>query len=168
MRARCLLLVGCAVLLTACQERGVAPCAQDVVVRFGGVPDGDIGPLKIYGVDFQVVSGSVQGYRESGAATLLLFDAVLAVTPPCAATELELVIDRTQANLRLDAFATLDGSSTPLLSDDSQGAAGLEPEVAPFERWTLPLPAGRPARLIHLSTAGQTGVSVLVKEIVFR
>jgi hypothetical protein len=155
--------------LAACDEpQGLPPCTAELALYFASVPDGDIGPLSMGGVDFEVRSGEVAGYREGGVATLLLMNARLAITPPCAAAELELVLDDTQTSLAVEGYATPDASDTPVIEGSSWSAPGLEPEVGPYQRWRLPAPEGQTLQQVILSTAGQSGVSVLVKSIVFR
>ena len=167
-RPRMILLATALVGLAACQEPENPACTGEIVLYFSGLPEGDIGLLSMGGVDFEVLSGEVAGYRGEGAATLLLMNARLALTLPCAAAEVELVIEDGQANLGVEGYATLDASTDPVLDERSWSATGLEPELDPFQRWTLQAPVGTRLRQVVLSTEGQSGVSVLVKSIVFR
>ena len=164
------LAVVCALLawaVTACDGDSSGYCADDVTVTFAAVGEGeDVVGLTLGDVQLERLAGDVQGYRDGQVATLLLYSAELQLTPPCGAREVVVVLDQTQVGLTAQLYDT--GQEQPFHSASSQTSTDLEPDQGNYQRWTLTWPGDSRARRLVLSNTGTTGVSTLIRAVIFR
>lgn len=162
----CIVCVAC-VACVACGSDDPGDCDTDVNVSFGTVLEGeDVVDITIGDVRIERLDGDVQGYREGLVASLLLYSAGLQLSPPCGASEVEVVLDQTQVGVTVTLFEP--GSDMAFHTDSSETSTDLEPEVGDYQRWTITWPGDSRARRIIISNVGASGVSTLIKAVTFR
>jgi hypothetical protein len=167
MSGRLILLALVSGAVAACGPDDPGYCDADVTVTFSTVGEGeDVIDVTIRDVRLERLAGDVQGYREGTTASLLLYGAALRLTPPCGAREVEVVLDQTQVGLTASLYEA--GSDLPFHTAGSQTAADLEPDQGSYQRWTLTWPGDASARRLVLGNTDSTGVSTLIRAVVFR
>ncbi|MFH2008371.1 MAG: hypothetical protein ABI333_17430 [bacterium] len=167
------LLCGLTAALLACGSCGDEDsprCSADVLLQFQSVSETEQSGFTISEVVFSVEAGYVRGFVDGTARVLLLLDARMTIAPPCGAVEVELVLDQTEFGLQVELHDTESGEAPPFYSESSSVAVGLEPEVYPYQRWTISASQGKLIRRLTVSNEGPSDppLSTLIKSLTFR
>jgi len=149
-RLLCTLTAATLVFGSGCGDEDSARCGADVLVQFSSVSETEQSGFTINGVVFSVEAGYVRGFVDGMARVLLLFNAHMTIVPPCGAVEVELVLDQHEVDLQVELYDTESGG-TPFFSESSSLAVGLEPEVSPYQRWTITASQGNVIRRLTVN-----------------
>lgn len=157
----------------ACQEGGggLPPCEEAATAAFDSLGEGLVAVRSINGIRLEVLAGDAEGYHDGTRWTLLAVQGTtLALTPPCGASALEVVLDSTQVGLTVTAFDDAFGR-VPLGSASSTEAVPVA-EDPPYRRLTVTLPEGSRAGYAEIVVSGSACTdlcfSVLLRSVTFR